>query len=224
MHSTTTQRCRFALWPRCRFGLWPQYRFGLWPVGLLLAAGLGLALGACAPVVVGAGAAVGVTAAQERGVKGALADTEIRLEINHLWFQESTSLYGKVNLQVQEGRVLLTGNVPDPEARLSAVRLAWQAEGVSEVINEIEVRDTSALLDAARDEWISAELKARILVDRAIVSINYSIETVNQVVYLIGIAQSQAELDRVIAYAKDIAYVRRVISYVRVKDDPARAS
>ena len=202
----------------------PPFRFALWPMGLLLAAGWGLALGACAPVAVGAGAAVGVTAAQERGFKGALADTEIRLEINHLWFQESASLYGKVNLQVQEGRVLLTGNVPDPEARLSAVRLAWQAEGVSEVINEIEVRDTSALLDAARDEWISAELKARILVDRAIVSINYSIETVNQVVYLIGVAQSRAERDRVIAHAKDIAYVRRVIDYVRLKDDPARAS
>ncbi len=216
MKSTTTQRYRFALWP--------PYRFGLWPGGLLLAAGLGLALGACAPVAVGAGAAVGVAAAQERGFKGAMADTEIRLEINHLWFQESASLYGKVNLQVQEGRVLLTGNVPDPEARLSAVRLAWQARRVVEVINEIAVRDTSSLLDAARDRWISAELEARILVDRAIVSINYSIETVNQVVYLIGVAQSRAELDRVIAHTKDIAYVRRVIDYVRLKDDPARAS
>jgi len=224
MQSTMTQRYRFALWPPYRFGLWPPYRFGLWPAGLLLAAGLSLTLGACAPVVVGAGAAVGVTAAQERGFKGAIADAEIRLDINHLWFQKSTSLYSKVNLQVQEGRVLLTGNVPDPEARLDAVRLAWQATGVIEVINEIEVNDTSSLLDGARDEWISTELGARILVDRAIASINYSIETVNQVVYLIGIAQSQAELDRVIAYAKDIAFVRRVIDYVRLKDDPARAS
>ncbi len=219
-----TQRYRFALWPPYRFGLWPPYRFGLWPGGLLLAAGLSLTLGACAPAVIGAGAAVGVTAAQERGFKGAIADAEIRLDINHLWFQESTSLYSKVNLQVQEGRVLLTGNVPDPATRLSAVRLAWQAEGVIEAINEIEVNDTSSLLDGARDEWISAELGTRILVDRAIASINYSIETVNQVVYLIGIAQSQAELDRVIAYAKDIAFVRRVIDYVRLKDDPARAS
>ena len=102
MQSTMTQRYRFALWP--------PYRFGLWSGGLLLAAGLSLTLGACAPAVVGAGAAVGVTAAQERGFKGALTDAEIRLDINHLWFQKSTSLYSKVNLQVQEGRVLLTGN------------------------------------------------------------------------------------------------------------------
>jgi osmotically-inducible protein OsmY len=201
-----------------------RFHFALWTAGLLLAAASGLGLGACTPVVVGAGAAAGVTAAQERGFKGAIGDTEIRLQINFFNDTATTEIYTKVNLQVQEGRVLLTGNVPRPDARLSAVRLAWQAKGVREVINEIEVSDTDSLLDAARDEWISTEIKARILVDTAIVSINYSIETVNQVVYLIGVAQSQAELDRVIDYAKDTAYVRRVVSYVRLKDDPARAS
>jgi osmotically-inducible protein OsmY len=198
--------------------------FALRPAALLLAAALSFALDGCTPVVVGAGAVAGVAAAQERGFQGAIRDTETRIEINNLWLKESASLYGKINLQIQEGRVLLTGNAPDPETRLSAVRLAWQATGVAEVINEIEVRDTSSLMDAARDEWISAELKGRLLVDRAIVSINYSIETVNQTVYLIGVAQSQAELDRAIAHAKDIPYVRRVVDYVRLKDDPARAS
>ena len=187
---------------------------------------LGLALGACTAtgMVVSASAGAGVAAAQERGFKGAMNDTDIRLQINHFWFQESTSLYAQVNLQVQEGRVLLTGSVPDPEARLNAVRLAWQAPGVREVINEIEVDDTSTLVDAARDQWIAAKLKATLLVDREVSSINYSIETVNASVYLIGVAQNQAELDRVIAHAKDISYVRRVISYVRLKDDPARSS
>ena len=195
-------------------------------LALSIGLALGLALGACTAtgMVVGAGASAGVAAAQERGFKGAMNDTEIRLQINHLWFQEGTSLFAQVNLQVQEGRVLLTGGVADPETRLSAVRLAWQAPGVHEVINEIEVDDTSTLVDAARDEWISTKLKAKLLVDREVSSINYSIETVNASVYLIGVAQDQAELDRVIAHAKDISYVRRVVSYVRLKDDPARSS
>ena len=199
-------------------------RRAILPWGLLLATAASLALGACAPAVVGAGAAAGVAASQERGFKGAIADTEIRLEINHLWLQESTSLYRKVNLQVQEGRVLLTGQVPNPEARVTAVRLAWQAEGVREVINEIEVADTSSLLDAARDEWIATKLRARLLADAEVASINYSIESVNGALYLIGVAQDQAELDRVLAHARDIAYVRRVVTYVRLKSDPARKS
>jgi len=190
------------------------------PFLALLFAALGMSVGGCTPVgvAVGAGAGAGVAAAQERGFKGAMNDTEIRLQINDLWFQESVSLYSKINLQVQEGRVLLTGNVPDPETRLNAVRLAWQAHGVREVINEIEVKDKSSLTDSAQDVWIATQLKTKLLVDSEVSSINYSIETVNQVIYLMGVAQSQAELDRVIGHAKDISYVRRVVNYVRVKD------
>jgi osmotically-inducible protein OsmY len=199
----------------------PHARRAVFSFGLLLAASAGLALGACTPVVVGAGVTAGVAAAQERGLTGAAADTKIRLQINQLWLEESASLYAKINLQVQEGRVLLTGQVPGPEARVTAVRLAWQAEGVAEVINEIGLGDESSLLDAARDQWIAAELRARLLGDGAIASINYSIETVNGSVYLIGVAQNQAELDRALSHARNIAYVRRVLNYMRLKTDAA---
>ena len=195
----------------------PQARRAVFSFGLLLAASAGLALGACAPVVVGAGVTAGVAAAQERGLKGAAADTKIRLQIDRLWLAESAALFLKINLQVQDGRVLLTGQVPAPEARVTAVRLAWQAEGVAEVINEIGLGDASSLLDAARDQWIAAELRARLLADGAIASINYSIETVNGSVYLIGVAQNQAELDRALTHARNIAYVRRVVDYMRLK-------
>lgn len=198
------------------------------PILALMVAGLtGLSLSAtaCAPVaVIGAGASVGVAAAQERGFSTAASDTRIRLEINHLWFQESEELYSRVQLQVQEGRVLLSGAVTDPQTRVDAVRLAWQAPGVQEVINEIEIDDETTLTDRARDAWISARLKSRLLGDRDVSSINYSIEVVNQSIFLIGIAQNQIELDRVIAHAKDLSYVRRVVSYVRLKDTLPTAS
>ena len=181
---------------------------------LLLASG-------CAPVVIGTGAAVGVTAAQERGVKGALDDTAVRADINDRWFKDDHAAYSGVNLQVQEGRVLLTGAVQDPEVRLKAVRLAWQATGVKEVINEIEVRDSGGLTDAAQDTWISTQLRTRLIGDSAVKSRNYSIETVNGTVYLIGIAQNREELDLVIAHARNVAYVKRVVDYVRIKSDQA---
>ncbi len=201
--------------------MYQQAHRAVFSFGLLFAAAAGMALGACAPVVIGAGVTAGVAASQERGLKGAAIDTQIRFQINQLWFEESTSLYSKISLQVQERRVLLTGRVQKPEVRVIAVRLAWQAEDVAEVINEIEISDKSSLLDAARDEWIATQLRARLLGDRAIASINYSIETVNGTVYLIGVAQNQAELDRAVAHARDIGYVRRVVNYMRLKTDPA---
>jgi osmotically-inducible protein OsmY len=192
---------------------------------LAVTIGLGQFISACAPVVlVGAGATAGVAATQERGAKGAISDTGIRVDINHLWFQKSTELYSSINLQVQEARVLLSGTVADPQTRVDAVRLVWQVEGVKEVINEIEVMDDSSLSDWFTDAKIGTELRNKLRFDEAVSSTNYSVEVVNQSVYLIGVAQDQAELDRVIAHAKDVQYVRRVVNYVRLKDDPARKS
>lgn len=86
------------------------------------------------------------------------------------------------------------------------------------------MNDTSGLSNLARDTWISTKLKSTLLFDQDVSSIDYSIETVNQVIYLMGVAQSQVELDRVIGHAKNISYVRRVVSYVLLLDDPKRHS
>ena len=105
---------------------------------------------------------------------------------------------------------------------MDAVRIAWGVDGVREVINEIVVSREGDSESFLRDRWIVSQLRSKLLFDREIRSINYSIETVAGVVYLMGIAQSEAELQRAIDHARDIAYVRRVVSYVQLKDDPAR--
>ncbi len=182
---------------------------------LLLLAALA-PLGGCAPIVVG-GAAVGATvAAQDRPVRTAIADSAIQASINRKFIEFDVKVFQRVDIEVVEGKVLLTGIVPDPQNRIDAARLAWQANGVAEVINEIEVKDTSTLSDAARDSWITTKLRSAILFDKEIKSINYTIDTVNRTVYLMGIAQNQGELDRVVAHARQIDYVRRVVPYVRI--------
>src|SRR4051812_23832739 len=98
---------------------------------------LPLVLSGCVGAAVGAGATVGVAAAQERGISGAVSDTVIKATINDLWFKNSLAIFSKLSLTVNEGRVLITGVVQNPEHRVEAVRLAWQAKGVKEVINEI---------------------------------------------------------------------------------------
>lgn len=174
-------------------------------------------LGGCVPLVFG-GAAVGATVvAQERTVSTAISDTTIQAGIDKRLLESNVDIFKKVDISVVEGRVLLTGLVPEPQNRLDAARIAWQPDGVKEVINEIEVVDRSSLSDAARDTWITTKLRSKITFDDKISGINYTIDTVNQRIYLLGIARSQKELDRVIAYARDIDYVRGVVPYVRVK-------
>jgi osmotically-inducible protein OsmY len=179
---------------------------------------LATGLQACAPAAVGAGATAGTTAMQERGLSGALTDTQIRTQINHLWFQESERMYRYVNLQVQNRRVLLTGVVPEQAMRTTAAELAWQVDDVREVINEVKVVDNRNDVAAyAEDSWIAAQLKTKLLFDTEIASINYSIEVVRGVIYLIGIARSEAELERALDHARNLADVKEVVSYVEVQ-------
>ena len=185
-----------------------------------------LALAACSPgaVAVGAGATVGATAVQERGIEGAASDTWIRAEINRRLLAHSGELFLDVHLQVQDGRVLLSGRVPDAKARVEAVRIAWLSDGVREVINEMEADDDETFGDYARDRWIETRLRAKLLGDKAVNSLNISIESVNQSVYLIGIARSEDELSRVVGHAKTVPYVRRVVSYLALKPGASEGS
>lgn len=177
----------------------------------------------CAPAVIGAAGMAGVAAAEERGLKGAIDDTRIRAEIHHLWFQHDVEMYRKVDLTITEGKVLLTGIVPTPEARVDAVRLAWQAPGVRQVLNEIQVSDQASLIDFGRDVLIANTLRTKILFDKDIKNVNYSVDAVNGIVYVMGIAQDQDEMNRVLNHARNLSNVKKVISYVVLKDDPRRA-
>lgn len=169
-------------------------------------------------MVVGAAATGGVAASKDKGFATAADDTRIRFQLNTLLLQEDFDLYTSVHLQVEEGRVLLSGSVPTPEDKVRIFRLAWRPEGVNEVIDELQVEDSSGLSDAALDHWIDLRLDALLLFDVEVKDINYSTEVVDQKVYLIGVARSPDELERVVAHAKSVPYVREVIEYVRLLD------
>ncbi len=175
-----------------------------------------LALSGCAGAVVGAAASGGVAAAQEGGISRAYNDAVIQAQINDLWFRSNVDSFLKLDLTVNQGRVLVTGVVQNPEERVEAVRLAWQPDGVKQVINEIQVADGKGVMGYARDTWISTRLRTALTLDRDVQSINYSIDVVQGVVYLIGAAQSQSELNRVIETARTIPDVQRVVSYVKL--------
>lgn len=167
-------------------------------------------------IATGVGATAGVAAAQEGGIKGAVGDAKINALISDKWFKHDLKIFQKLGLTVEQGRVLITGVVQDPEHRVDAVRLAWQVDGVKQVINEIRVAESDGITGYMKDKWISGRLRTAITIDSDILSINYTIETVQGIVYLMGVAQNQGELDRVINKARNIENVKQVISYVKI--------
>ena len=176
-----------------------------------------LVVSGCEPgAMASGGASVGIAVAQERSIGAAVDDTIIASQIVSNFYQFDIELLRLVSAEVVEGRVLLTGSVPNPVNRVDAVRVTWQVDGVTEVLNEIQVSNKTGLKDFALDIWISTQFRAKLLLDKNIRAINYNVETVNRVIYLIGIARSELELKRVTNHARTIENVQKVISHVRI--------
>jgi osmotically-inducible protein OsmY len=181
--------------------------------------GCSVALSACIPAVVGGGATVGVAATKEKGIAGAWSDTKISTAIKLGLYQKDPELHRLVSVDVQSGEVLLTGALPNEEMHLDAVKIAWEPQGVTRVIDNIGKSEGATLGTYTSDTWITTQLKSKLMLDGDIQSRNYSIKTVSSQVYLMGIAQDQVELDKVVEHARNTSGVTQVVSYVRVKGE-----
>ncbi|NWG46014.1 MAG: BON domain-containing protein [Alphaproteobacteria bacterium] len=189
--------------------------------GLCLCAGL-LALAGCAPALFAGGVTGIIFAAQERSVGEAVDDFTIQTSLEAKLLQASEHLSRRVNLKVVEGRVLMTGIVNTPEDERTALALARDTGGVREVIDELEVGKAPGLGKFVSDTWISTVFRARLSTDSQVAFINYGYEVSEGRIYLIGIAGSPGELDRVTEHARTIKGVREVVSHIVLKSDPRR--
>jgi osmotically-inducible protein OsmY len=189
-------------------------------ITLLFVLALPLGLGGCVgAAVVGLAAAAGggYVMGQERGADGLASDFAITTDIKQAMAKRDPKLDAAVTTTVYDGRVLLTGQVPRPEMKAAAARIAGETPYVRAVYDEIEVASDDTFWDDAKDTWISTEVRSGIVLDSDIRGVNYMIETVNGSVYLIGSARSQRELAKVTDIARHVRGVRRVVSYVDLR-------
>lgn len=181
---------------------------------------LPLVLGGCPAAVVGGLAAAGgagYEAAQERGVQGQVDDFNLKTNIQRSWQNADANFPAMFDVTVYDGRVLLTGNAANMQAKRQAFDLASRVPGVREIFNEIEVNPPGSNWEPAQDAWITAQLRSKLVFDGDIRSPNYTIETTNGTVYLMGSARSQGELDRATNHARYVPGVRRVVSFVQLR-------
>ena len=177
----------------------------------------------CAGLLVGGAATIGVASIQERSLKDAATDVEIRLRIEDQLFRADTNnLFAQVGVTVIEQRVLLVGSVSSEILRDRAAEITWRIPKVKEVLNELTVNPNSSLIDSAKDARISIILTGLLLTDAKILDINFSHSVSDQVIYIVGIAQDKEEVKKVIHHARTIRGVKKVISHILLKSDKRR--
>ncbi len=153
---------------------------------------------------------------KERSVGRSIDDTSAGMAIGSRFRRYHDGDLSGVRVAVEDGFVLLSGNVPEPRLRLQAERIAWSAPKVIKVANEIEVTGKRGFLGNMKDRWITTRVRTRILADKSARSVNVNIETRNKIVYLLGLVRTEGELERITGHARLVPGVQKVVSYLTI--------
>jgi len=181
-------------------------------------------LSGCVSAVIGGVATVGIATVQERSVKDFAIDLKLELQVQKKLFKASKNkLFANVDVIIIEQRIMLIGSVESQELRDLAAKVSWEVSPkIKDVLNELTVGEKSTLVSEARDARISLTLSGLLLGDAKISDINFSHSVSKQVIFLIGIAKNDDELNQVIHHARTVKGVRKVISHIILKNDKKR--
>ena len=175
---------------------------------------------ACSPatVVASGGATTMVVAEGDRSLGTVVDDATIKINIAAKFLNAGNNLFVDINTTVLEGRVLLTGLIENQEARIDAVRLVWEVEGVREVINEIQLGNRATIKDYANDLWINTQAKGLAAKTIGLRSVAFNFETIQGKIYVAGITSKPEQLEEMLSALKTIKGVKEIINYVILKE------
>jgi osmotically-inducible protein OsmY len=171
------------------------------------------------PVATGVATKAVTVSNSDRSIGEYVDDVLIKAILKNSYFDQSEKIFFNVDVEVSQGRVLLTGTVDNIDLRIEATRIAWGVKGVQTVINEIQISESDNILNFADDLVISTKVYAKLMLDEEVNSLNYNIETVNKVVYIIGISSSSDEKKKAIDLTKEVFGVEEVVEYITTKSE-----
>ena len=179
----------------------------------------GLLFSGCTPAVVGVGTAAVAATSTEKGISTSVSDGLVFTKIQDKFLKTDATLSQFVDVNVNDGAVLLTGKLKTPEEKVLATKLTWEVRGVREVVNEIQVTDKSSIKDVAKDLAASAQLRGKLIADNSVSSLNFSIDVVNGTVYLSGVAADAEQMNRVVSHARELRFAQQVVNYITLRTD-----
>mgnify|MGYP001322599882 FL=1 len=124
-----------------------------------------------------------------------------------------------VKTKVLDGRIFITGKVDNPEEKLKITKVAWETSGVRSVRNDLKIKEKFNFKQSAKDTLITSQLRAALIINKNIKSVNYQIDTYKKNVYIYGIARNRDELEIVVDEANSILDVNKVVASILLVED-----
>ena len=128
----------------------------------------------------------------------------------------------KISVKVLDGRIFLGGKVNKAEEKLKITKMAWETKGARSVKNNIAIKQKFSFKNTAIDLLITSQLRAALILNKNVKAANFNIDTINQKIYVFGIAHDENEKKAIIQEAKEIVDVTEVVTSILMVSDLSR--
>ena len=172
-----------------------------------------------APIIGGVGAIAFSSSAQEKGLGTSINDKVIYVKLRNAIYDWNPSVSENISLSVDNGSILVTGKLKNIDTKIKLTKIIWEINGVKEVNNKVQISETNNFKNIAKDLASLGEIKARLMASKKLNSLNFSIDVVNNIAYISGIASSEEEISIVTQIAQEARFIKEVQNFVKVNKD-----
>lgn len=183
---------------------------------LILSLFIGSTLGGCTAMAIGGAAAVGGLSIADRRSTGAQADDQV-MELNIARQAKSylnQSPYANnstFSVTSYNRQVLLTGIIPNEQARLEVERIARSQQAARKIFNYITLTGSRGPGNVVDDSWVTSKVRAMLLKPRGFAPNHVKIVTYDGTTYIMGILTPQ-EQAAVTQQVSTTAGVKKVVT------------
>ena len=187
---------------------------------LLLLLIIVLNLQSCAAPIIGGVSAVAISSsAQEKGLGTSINDKVIYLKLRNAIYDWNSLVSQKISISVDNGSILVTGQLKNIDTKINLTKVIWGVNGVKEVNNKVQISETNNLKNIAKDLASLGEIRARLMASKELNSLNFSVDVVNNIAYISGIASSAEEIAIVSQIAQEAKFIKEVQNFIKVNKD-----
>ena len=172
----------------------------------------------CAPAVIGGGV-IGTykVATDERTVGTMVDDTNVSASIKAALIDDPLVKARHIDVDTVDGNVILTGVVESGLQAKRAVEVAQSIEGVRSVKNNLQI-GSKTIGQSFDDTIIGSKIKAKLVKEENVPSMNIDVDVNKGVVTLTGTVQNVATKTKVIDIAKKTAGTIDVVDNITVTE------
>ncbi|MGD9237715.1 MAG: BON domain-containing protein [Desulfobacterales bacterium] len=143
-------------------------------------------------------------------------DSTITTRINHAMMKDKIVKARQIDVDTIGGHVTLSGAVATPNEAKRASQIAQSVPGVKSVSNNIQVGERS-FGDVWDDNVISNKIKAKLIAEPEVRSLNIDVDVYLGVVTLTGVVSTKYQRDRALELSRSTEGTVKVIDNIKVR-------